>query len=110
MTAAALRPRLGAESGLLRRLVSARNVIVLFVVAVVAWLGAVPLGFLLWRTFVRGGSITLSLSSPSSSVRIVSPCSLNSGARRGALGSPPNCTGVATSRNGTPSFVCTSWT
>jgi iron(III) transport system permease protein len=60
LTVAALRPRLGAESGVLRRLLSARNVIVVFVVAVVAWLGAVPLGFLLWRTFVRGGSLTLS--------------------------------------------------
>ena len=31
----------------------------LVVVAVVAWLGAVPLGFLLWQTFVRGGVITV---------------------------------------------------
>ena len=59
MTAAALRLRLGAESGLLRRLFSARNVIVLVVVAIVGYLGAVPLGFLLWRTFVRSGSLTL---------------------------------------------------
>jgi iron(III) transport system permease protein len=59
LTAAALRPRLGAESGLFRRLVSARNLIVLVVVAVVAWLGAVPLGFLLWQTFVKGGELTV---------------------------------------------------
>ena len=59
MTAAALRPRLGAESRALRRLLSARNLIVVVVVAVVAWLGAVPLGFLLWQTFVRGGSLTV---------------------------------------------------
>jgi iron(III) transport system permease protein len=59
LTAAALRPRLGAESGLFRRLVSARNLIVLVVVTVVAWLGAVPLGFLLWQTFVRGGELTV---------------------------------------------------
>ncbi len=58
MTAAALRPRLGAETGLVRRLLSARNVIVLGVVAIVAYLGAVPLGFLLWQTFVRGGDLT----------------------------------------------------
>ena len=31
----------------------------LVVVAVVAWLGAVPLGFLLWQTFVRGGVLTV---------------------------------------------------
>ena len=59
MTAAALRPRLRFESGVVRRLLSARNLIVLVVVAVVAWLGAVPLGFLLWQTFVRGGVLTV---------------------------------------------------
>jgi len=59
LTAAALRPRLRFESGVVRRLLSARNLIVLVVVAVVAWLGAVPLGFLLWQTFVRGGVLTV---------------------------------------------------
>ena len=59
MTAAALRPRLGSERGLVRRLFSARNLIVLAVVAVVAWLGAVPLGFLLWQTFVKSGTLTI---------------------------------------------------
>jgi iron(III) transport system permease protein len=59
LTAAALRPRLGSESGFLRRLLSARNLIVLVVVAIVAWLGAVPLGFLLWQTFVKGGVVTV---------------------------------------------------
>jgi len=59
MTAAALRPRLGSASGLVRSLLSARNLIVLAVVAVVAWLGAVPLGFLLWQTFVKGGTLTI---------------------------------------------------
>ena len=59
MTAAALRPRLRFESGVVRRLLSARNLIVLVVEAVVAWLGAVPLGFLLWQTFVRGGVLTV---------------------------------------------------
>jgi len=58
MTAAPLRPRLGAESGLLRRLLSARNLIVLGVAAIVAYLGAVPLGFLLWQTFDKGGHLT----------------------------------------------------
>jgi iron(III) transport system permease protein len=59
VTAAALRPRLGAESGLVRRLFSARNLIVLAVVAIVGYLGAVPLGFLLWQTFIRGGDLTV---------------------------------------------------
>jgi len=59
LTAAALRPRLGSQSGLLRRLLSARNLIVLAVVAIVAWLGAVPLGFLLWQTFVKSGTLTI---------------------------------------------------
>jgi iron(III) transport system permease protein len=58
MTAAALRPRLGAEGGFLRRLLSARNLIVLGVAAIVAYLGAVPLGFLLWQTFDKGGHFT----------------------------------------------------
>ena len=58
-TAAALGPRLFADDSLLRRALSARNVVVLAVAAVVAYLGAVPLGFLLWQTFVRGGHLTL---------------------------------------------------
>ncbi|HZO96711.1 MAG TPA: iron ABC transporter permease [Gaiellaceae bacterium] len=58
-TAAALRPRLSAGSGLARRLLSARNLVVLVVLAIVAYLGAVPLGFLLWQTFVRGGHLTV---------------------------------------------------
>src|SRR6266478_3634637 len=57
--AAALRPRIPVEGGLLRRLLSARNLIVLVVVAIVAYLGAVPLGFLLWQTFVKGGHLSL---------------------------------------------------
>src|SRR5947209_12254587 len=55
---APLRPRLAAEGGLLRSVVSARNVTVILVVAIVAYLGAVPLGFLLWKTFVSGGHLT----------------------------------------------------
>jgi iron(III) transport system permease protein len=55
----ALRPRVAAEGGFVRRLFSGRNVIVLVVVAIVGYLGAVPLGFLLWQTFVRNGALTL---------------------------------------------------
>src|SRR5262249_5487057 len=56
---ATLRPRLAAEDGLLRRLLSARNLIVLAGVAVVAYLCAGPVGFLLWQTFVKAGHVTL---------------------------------------------------
>src|SRR5215831_8510009 len=56
---ATLRPRLVAEGGLLRRLLSARNVVIVLVVTVIAYLGAVPLVFLLWKTFVVGGTLSL---------------------------------------------------
>jgi iron(III) transport system permease protein len=55
---ATLRPRIGTGEGLVRRLLSARNLIVLVVVAIVVYLGAVPLGFLLWKTFVVGGHLS----------------------------------------------------
>ncbi len=42
-----------------RRLFSARNAIVLVVAALIAYLALVPLGFLLWQTFVRSGHLTL---------------------------------------------------
>jgi iron(III) transport system permease protein len=43
----------------LRRLLSARNLVVLVVAAVIAYLAIVPLGFLLWQTFVEDGAFTL---------------------------------------------------
>src|SRR5438105_483217 len=58
-TAAALRPRLARPSGVVRRLLSARNLIVLVVVAVAAGRVAGPLGRLLWQPFVRGGVVTV---------------------------------------------------
>jgi len=58
-TAATLRPRLSVQSGLLSRVFSARNLIVVGVVAIVAYLGAVPIGFLLWQTFVHGGTLSI---------------------------------------------------
>ncbi len=42
-----------------RRLFSARNAIVLVVAGLIAYLALVPLGFLLWQTFVRSGHLTL---------------------------------------------------
>src|SRR5690348_4770778 len=57
-TAALTTPR--PESSRLRRLLSGRNLIVLGVAAVIAYLAAVPLGFLLWQTFVKDGSLSFS--------------------------------------------------
>jgi iron(III) transport system permease protein len=42
-----------------RRLLSVRNVVVLLVAAGIAYLALVPLGFLLWQTFVQSGDLTL---------------------------------------------------
>jgi len=42
-----------------RRVFSGRSLIVLAVAGAIAYLAAVPLGFLLWQTFVRDGSFTL---------------------------------------------------
>jgi iron(III) transport system permease protein len=44
----------------LRRLLSARNLIVLVVAIVIAYLALVPVGFLLWQTFHRNGHFTFS--------------------------------------------------
>jgi len=44
----------------LRRLLSARNLIVILVAVVIGYLALVPLGFLLWQTFHRDGHFTLS--------------------------------------------------
>ena len=43
-----------------RRAVSPRNVVILVVVAAIAYLALAPLGFLLWRTFIRDGDVTIS--------------------------------------------------
>lgn len=42
-----------------RRLLSARSLVSLLVVALVVYLAVVPLGFLLWQTFFREGGLTL---------------------------------------------------
>jgi iron(III) transport system permease protein len=49
-------PRAGTAR--IRRLLSARNLIVLVTAAVIAYLAAVPLGFLLWQTFFRHGQLS----------------------------------------------------
>jgi len=49
-----------ARGDALRRLLSARNLIVLVVAIAIAYLALVPIGFLLWQTFVRGGHFTVS--------------------------------------------------
>lgn len=43
----------------LRRVASARNLVVFAVVATVAYLALVPLGFLLWQTFVHQGRLSV---------------------------------------------------
>jgi iron(III) transport system permease protein len=42
-----------------RRLLSARNLVSLLVIAAVFYLAVVPIGFLLWQTFVRDGTVTV---------------------------------------------------
>ncbi len=59
MATIAAQPRVQASGEALRRLLSARNLIVVSVAATVAYLALVPLGFLLWQTFVQEGSFTL---------------------------------------------------
>jgi iron(III) transport system permease protein len=58
-TAAVPHHELTAVRGQIRRLLSARNLIVLLVVVVIAYLALVPLGFLVWTTFFQHGSPTL---------------------------------------------------
>ena len=56
-TVAVGRPgRLGRDA--LRRLLSIRNLVIVVVVAVTAYLALAPLGFLLWETFFRDGALT----------------------------------------------------
>ena len=43
----------------LRRIFSARNLIVLVAVLVIAYLALVPIGFLLWQTFVHNGHLSV---------------------------------------------------
>jgi iron(III) transport system permease protein len=50
------RSRFGAET--LRRVFSVRNLVVLVVVATIAYLALAPLGFLLYETFIEDGSLT----------------------------------------------------
>jgi iron(III) transport system permease protein len=52
------RPRVAADGGLLRRLLSAQYLVIFLVVAIIAYLGAVPLVFMLWKTFVIGGHLS----------------------------------------------------
>ena len=60
MTDAALRPRSRLARGVpAPRLLSARNLIVVAVVAVIAYLGLVRSGFLFWQTFVKSGTLTI---------------------------------------------------
>ena len=59
MAAPAVAQPVFARSSALRRILSARNLILVLVGLVVAYLALVPLGFLLWQTFVHNGHLTL---------------------------------------------------
>jgi iron(III) transport system permease protein len=52
-------PSLQPRAQALRRLLSARNLIVLGVSVVIAYLALVPIGFLVWQTFVRDGHLSV---------------------------------------------------
>ena len=59
MATAVVESRYSPRAAALRRLLSARNLIVLVVAALIAYLGLVPLGFLLEQTFVKSGHLSL---------------------------------------------------
>ena len=63
MATVAAEARLPPYAERLRRLLSLRTLVVAFVAAVIAYLALVPLGFLLWQTFFKGGTLTLMLPS-----------------------------------------------
>ena len=52
-------PSLQPRAQALRRLLSAHNLIVLGVSVVIAYLALVPIGFLVWQTFVRDGHLSV---------------------------------------------------
>src|ERR671934_4434 len=56
---AAAEPRLVGRGTALRRIFSARNLIVGAVAAAISYLALVPLGFLLWQTFIRDGRVSI---------------------------------------------------
>ena len=59
MATAVVDPSYSPRAAALRRLLSARNLIVLVVAGLIAYLALVPLGFLLEQTFVKGGDVTV---------------------------------------------------
>jgi iron(III) transport system permease protein len=56
---AAAEPSVQPRGYALRRLLSARNLIVLGVAAAIAYLALVPLGFLLWQAFIHSGHLSV---------------------------------------------------
>lgn len=59
MATAVVESSYSPRAAALRRLLSARTVVVLVVAALIAYFGLVPLGFLLEQTFFRSGHLTL---------------------------------------------------
>jgi iron(III) transport system permease protein len=56
---AAIATRLRPRAGAWRRLLSAKTLILFVAVAVIAYLSLVPVGFLLWETFIRNGALSV---------------------------------------------------
>jgi iron(III) transport system permease protein len=56
---AAIATRLRPTAGAWRRVFSFQTLVVLVVVAAISYLALVPVGFLVWETFVRDGSLTV---------------------------------------------------
>ena len=56
---AALATRLRPAAGAWRRLLSVQTLVLLLVVVAIAYLALVPVGFLLWETFIRNGSLSV---------------------------------------------------
>jgi iron(III) transport system permease protein len=75
---AAIATRLRPAAGTWRRLLSAKTLVLVTVVAAVAYVSLVPLGFLLWQTFIREGELTLDAFREAYSAVGLSEMALNS--------------------------------
>jgi iron(III) transport system permease protein len=55
----AIATRLQPAAGAWRRVLSVKTLVTLLVIAVIAYVALVPIGFLVWQTFVENGTVTL---------------------------------------------------
>jgi iron(III) transport system permease protein len=74
----AIATRLQPAAGAWRRALSVRTFVLLLVVAVIAYLALVPIGFLVWQTFVDDGALTLNAFRDAYSAVGLSEMALNS--------------------------------